>query len=92
MLRAAARSLNLALRRSVLVGDKDSDQQAARAAGLALGIHVLTGHGKAHQLAALAAASPEFPVHLAGCAGDAVPILNLGRHGAGLTAASERTR
>src|SRR5262249_34005806 len=48
MLLEAGRLLNLALARSVLVGDKVMDAQAARGAGLACAVHVLTGHGPVH--------------------------------------------
>jgi D-glycero-D-manno-heptose 1,7-bisphosphate phosphatase len=45
MLLAAARLLDLDLRRSWIVGDKLADLVAGERAGLRGGIHVLTGHG-----------------------------------------------
>jgi D-glycero-D-manno-heptose 1,7-bisphosphate phosphatase len=75
MLVEAARSLNLALRQSVLVGDKVADLQAARAAELAFGVHVLTGHGREHEAASRAAASEDFPVYVVAQAGEAAALL-----------------
>lgn len=75
MLLEAAKLLNLALRESVLVGDKASDQQAARLARLAFGIHVLTGHGKGEQELSRAVSTEAFPVHVVTRADDAVPLL-----------------
>lgn len=45
MLKAAAASLNLDLRRSWIVGDRKSDLVAGLKANLAGGIHVASGHG-----------------------------------------------
>jgi len=64
MLLEAARWLNLALPQSLIVGDKDSDQQAGRAAKLAFGIHLLTGHGREHEPAARAVSAANYPVHV----------------------------
>jgi D-glycero-D-manno-heptose 1,7-bisphosphate phosphatase len=75
MLLAAAKLLNLDLRRSALIGDKAMDQEAARAAGLAFGVHVLTGHGPSHEEASRATASKDFPVYVVRRAGEAVPLL-----------------
>jgi D-glycero-D-manno-heptose 1,7-bisphosphate phosphatase len=60
----AAEEMNLALDRSILVGDKDLDQLAARNAGLKLGIHVLTGYGRECESSACAVASHDFTVHV----------------------------
>ncbi|MEX2618150.1 MAG: HAD-IIIA family hydrolase [Alphaproteobacteria bacterium] len=62
MLRAAARTLNLDLDRSWIVGDSASDLEAGKAAGLAGGIHVLTGHGSRDRETALALADAGFEV------------------------------
>jgi D-glycero-D-manno-heptose 1,7-bisphosphate phosphatase len=75
MLLEAERLLNLALNRSVLVGDKVADMQAGRAAGLAFGIHVLTGHGRQHEPASRAVASVAFPVHVVMNAGEAAAFI-----------------
>jgi len=75
MLLEAAQRMNLALERSVLIGDKVSDLEAGRAAGLALGIHVLTGHGREHEPASAAVASDGFPVRVVAGAGEAAPLL-----------------
>jgi histidinol phosphatase-like enzyme len=75
MLLEASSLLNLALRKSVLVGDKSMDLEAASAAKLAIGIHVLTGHGREHESASRAIASPDFPVHIVPNAGDAAALL-----------------
>jgi len=77
MLLEAARLMNLALERSVLIGDKVSDLEAGRAAGLALGIHVLTGHGREHEPASAAVASSSFPVRVVAGAGEAAHLLRL---------------
>jgi len=79
MLLEAARWLNLALRQSVLVGDKVADLQAARAAGLAFGVHVLTGHGREHEAASRATASGDFPVYVVAQAGEAAALLEQAR-------------
>lgn len=75
MLLEAAKLLNLALPKSVLVGDKGSDQCAARAAGLAFGVHVLTGHGAAEEEASRSAAAADFPVYVVIRAHEATPLL-----------------
>lgn len=75
MLLEAARLLNLDLRKSILVGDKASDQEAARAAELAFGVHVLTGHGRTEQGRSRVAASESFPVYIVNRADEAVPLL-----------------
>lgn len=75
MLFEAERLLNLALNRSVQVGDKVADMQAAHAAGLAFGVHVLTGHGRQHETASLAVASVVFPVHVLAHAGEAAALI-----------------
>ena len=75
MILEAARLLNLALDRSVLIGDKVSDLEAGRAAGLLLGVHVLTGHGREHEAASRAVASARFPVTVVACAHEAVRLL-----------------
>ena len=75
MLLEAGRLLNLALPRSILVGDKDIDQQAARNAELAFGIHVLTGHGREHETRARAVASENYPVHVVGDGRQAASLL-----------------
>jgi len=75
MLLEAAALLNLDLSRSILAGDKISDQQAAHAAGLAAGIHMLTGYGVKHQAAALAFHSQGFPVRIASGPAEAASLL-----------------
>ena len=75
MLLEAAKSLNLDLRDSVMVGDKPSDLEAARTAKFAFGIHVLTGHGKRDRELSRAVATPDFPVHVVSSAADAVTLL-----------------
>jgi D-glycero-D-manno-heptose 1,7-bisphosphate phosphatase len=75
MLLEAISQLNLAPRKSVLVGDKVSDLEAGRAAGLALGIHVLTGHGREHEADSRAVATKEFPVQIVERADQAIPFL-----------------
>ncbi|MDA0663820.1 MAG: HAD family hydrolase [Proteobacteria bacterium] len=62
MLQAAARALNLDLRRSWIVGDSASDLEAGKIAGLAGGIHVLTGHGNRDRKPAMALADAEFEI------------------------------
>ena len=75
MLVEAAKLLNLDLRKSILVGDKASDQEAARAAELAFGVHVLTGHGRIEQERSRLAASKTFPVRVVDRADQAVALL-----------------
>jgi D-glycero-D-manno-heptose 1,7-bisphosphate phosphatase len=75
MLLEAASLLNLALSKSVVVGDKSMDLQAASAANLALGIHVLTGHGREHEGASSAISSSDFPVHIVQNASQAAALL-----------------
>jgi len=77
MLLEAARLLNLDLGESILAGDKASDQLAARNAGLAFGIQVLTGHGRVELESSRAAATADFPVHVAAGAGQAVALLRM---------------
>jgi histidinol phosphatase-like enzyme len=76
MLLEAARLLNLALDRSVLMGDKVTDMEAARTGGLAFGIHVLTGHGRAHEADSRALASIGFPLYVVERASEAIPLLD----------------
>jgi D-glycero-D-manno-heptose 1,7-bisphosphate phosphatase len=71
----AAKLLNLALDRSVMVGDKELDQQAAKAAKLRSGMHVLTGYGKQCEDSARSIASEDFRVHVVSGAGDCLPLL-----------------
>jgi D-glycero-D-manno-heptose 1,7-bisphosphate phosphatase len=76
MLFEAADVLNLALDRSVMIGDKDLDQSTAKAAKLKYGIHLLTGYGRENEAAARAVASESFPVHILRGADEAVALLN----------------
>lgn len=62
MLHLLASDLGLDLKRSWMIGDKDSDVAAARAAGMAGAVHVLTGHGPEHRDRCLALATPSFAV------------------------------
>ncbi len=75
MLLEAARLLNLALPKSLLVGDKASDQLAARAAQLACGIHVLTGYGRAQKELCSSVATDLFPVWVMERPDQAGPLL-----------------
>lgn len=63
MLLEAAARLNVALGRSLLIGDKASDLMAAKAAGLPAAVHVATGHGKRERSNALALSSATFSIH-----------------------------
>ena len=49
MLIEATKDLNLALKRSLLIGDRLSDLQAGADAGLAIVAHVLNGHGQSER-------------------------------------------
>ena len=62
MLKAAATSLNIDLRRSWIVGDRTGDLDAGFNANLAGGIHVASGHGsqEGEREASLALASDNF--------------------------------
>jgi D-glycero-D-manno-heptose 1,7-bisphosphate phosphatase len=75
MLLEAARLLNLDLARSMLVGDKTSDQEAARAAGLAGGIQVLTGYGREQEQTSRQLSTPHFTVRVVARPQDAIPLL-----------------
>jgi D-glycero-D-manno-heptose 1,7-bisphosphate phosphatase len=75
MLLEAARLLNLALGRSLLVGDKVSDIAAARNAGLPSACIVRTGYGPAQEAEARALEGPGFRVHAIPTLMDAAPFL-----------------
>ncbi|MCZ4279182.1 HAD family hydrolase [Kiloniella laminariae] len=64
MLTRAQKQLNLDLRNSWIVGDRDTDILAGKKAGLAGGLHVLTGHGNrpGERTAALQANTPAYQV------------------------------
>jgi len=73
MLLSAERDLNLDLRRSLLVGDKDSDLQAARAVG-ARTVLVRTGYGREVERALVAGGSA-LADHICDSLGEALPYL-----------------
>jgi D-glycero-D-manno-heptose 1,7-bisphosphate phosphatase len=75
MLVEAAKLLNLALDRSLLIGDKASDIAAARNAGLPAACLVRTGYGHAQEGEARALEGPGFLVHAIGNLMEAVPFL-----------------
>jgi len=76
MLYEAHARLGVALERSFIVGDKDSDLGAGRAAGLMGGLHVSTGHGDAtHRAEALALQTSAFEVRLGDDIGAAKGLL-----------------
>lgn len=77
MLLEAARLLNLDLSRSLMVGDKASDQQAARAAGLPAGVHILTGYGREEEQISRQVSTPTFKVHVAVRPEEAIALLNV---------------
>ena len=77
MLLAAARLLNLDLRRSWLVGDKVDDVLAASNAGLPGALQVLTGHGREHREPAIARKPEGFELRFGGSIRDAAPLLDL---------------
>lgn len=77
MLLEAAGLLNLALDRSLLVGDKTSDIAAARNAGLPAACLVLTGHGRDHVAASQRLERPGFSVTVIDQTIGAAPLLPL---------------
>jgi D-glycero-D-manno-heptose 1,7-bisphosphate phosphatase len=79
MLRAAAASLNLDLRRSWIVGDRTGDLGAGFNANLAGGIHVASGHGsqKGEREASLALAADNFQALAATSIADVPKLIQL---------------
>ena len=85
MLLEAAHLMNIAIGRSVIVGDNAQDLEAGRAAGAALGIHILTGHGQTYEDRSRSLAGQNFTVRVAGDAAQAASILHQHLHAANVT-------
>lgn len=75
MLLAAAKLLNLDLKRSWIVGDRLADLQAGHAAGLRGGLHVLTGVGGRERADVTRWEPEDFELRLGNSIADAEPLI-----------------